>query len=75
MLLMLPQEEVVGHTCNVIADNPMHRLAANLLGVKGRHFVRVLEEVEEQGVQSLHRPFSIFHDCRVRIDMREQKAF
>jgi len=47
----LAQEEMIGHACDVIADDAVGRLVQSEFGVLERQALGVVEEKREKGVE------------------------
>ena len=60
----LPQQEMVRHSGDVVADHAMARLGFRLLRVIGRHAVGMLHEKLKERIERRHRAVAIFGDCR-----------
>src|SRR6202789_4575766 len=71
----LAQQEVVGHAGDVVADDAVARRVAGLLGVLGRHLVRMIEEESKQLVEGGDGAVAVFGDGRFGIEAGKKEAF
>jgi len=69
----LAQQEVVGHAGDVVADDAVARRVAGLLGVLGRHLVRMIEEESKQLVEGDDGAVAVFGDGGFGIEAEKRK--
>src|SRR5437870_11706870 len=74
MLAMLAQQELIGHSGNIIANDDMARLAPREFFVRGRHGARFRQVVSEKLFQTLHGAVAVLGDCRMIVDVSKQES-
>ena len=65
---MLPEQEVIGHPRDVVADDPVRRLALRQPGMLLGHAVRMLDKKAEKRVERADRTVAILDNRRMGID-------
>ena len=75
MFLMLAQQELVGHSRDVIAHNKVPRFCERRFFISGRHRARRIEIVEKELFQAAHRAVAVFGNRGIVVDVFEEKAF
>ena len=66
---------MVGHAGDVVADDAVARRVAGLLGVLGRHLVRMIEEESKQLVEGGDGAVAVFGDGGFGIEAGKKEAF
>lgn len=75
MLLMLPQEKLVGHPGNVIANDDVAGLRSRQLFISHRHGAGLIQVVGEKRFKAVHGAIAIFGNRGKIVNMGKEKAF
>lgn len=73
LIVVLPQQELIGHAGNVIANHAMKRLSFGLFLVEIGHGIGMIRIELEKLVERRHGSFSILDNRRKRIQIGEKK--
>jgi hypothetical protein len=74
MFLMLPQEKLIGHTGDVIANDQVPGLRDGQLLVSRRHGAWLTQVVGEKLLEAAHGAVAIFGDRRKIVNMGKKKT-
>src|SRR5215469_16645662 len=74
MFAMLAQEELIGHSCNVIAYDDVSRLGLRTFFVENRHRAWFGKIEVKQLLQTLHRAVAIFRDHRMIVNVSKEES-
>ena len=74
MIMMLAQEELVSHSCDVITNDDVPCFRLDELFIESGHGTGLFQVVSEQLFKVFHRTVAILGDCRVIVNMGEEKA-
>src|SRR6266851_1851567 len=74
MIAVLAKKELVGHACNVVADNYMTRRHLRKLLIGSRHRAGRPEVVSKEFLEALDRAVAVLGNFGPLVNMRKQKA-
>ena len=75
MLLVLAKQELVGHPCNVIANDDVPGFCAGRFFMRGRHGAGRIEVVDKKLFERTDGAIPVFRDRGVIVDVLEEKTF
>ena len=75
MLLVLAKQELVGHPCNVIANDHVPGFCACGFFMRGRHGAGRIKVVDKKLFERTDRAIPVFRDRGVIVDVLEEKTF
>src|SRR6516225_8673034 len=73
-LLVLPQQELIRHSCDIVAHDNMARFRSRKLLVRSRHGTRLRQVIRKELFQTFHRAVAVFRDRRMIVNMRKQES-